>query len=236
MARKRRNIPSTRRRTRGRPPIEEITAPQRKALTAIRNHQVRRGFPPTMQELGEALRISSSSAHELVGQLVRKGFLRREAGKARSLEVVRLPGPDVADLVPVPVVGTIAAGQPILAVENIVGELLVEGHLAQRGRCFALEVAGDSMVGAGISDRDFVIVRQQQVAENGDIVVALLGDEATVKRLHIDDETIELRPENPRHRPRVVRPDDDLRVQGKVIAVCRRGAARWRDNGGESRA
>lgn len=234
MARKRPSS-SPRQPKRGRPPIEEITAPQRKALTAIRNYQVRRGFPPTMQELGEALRISSSSAHELVGQLVRKGFLRREAGKARSLEVVRLPGPDVADLVPVPVVGSVAAGQPILAIENIVGELLVEAHLAQRGRCFALEVSGDSMVGAGISDRDFVIVRQQQVAENGDIVVALLGDEATVKRLHIDDEQIELRPENPRHRSLVVRPDDDLRVQGKVIAVCRRGAARWHDASGESR-
>lgn len=190
-----------------------------------------------MQELGEAIRISSSSAHELVGQLVRKGFLRREAGKARSLEVVRLPGPDVADLVPVPVVGTVAAGQPILAVENIVGELLVEAQLAQHGRCFALEVAGDSMVDAGIGDRDFVIVRQQQVAESGDIVVALLGDEATVKRLHIDEERIELRPENPRHRALVVGPDDDLRIQGKVIAVRRRAAAQWHGGAGrESRA
>ena len=119
----------------------------------------------------------------------------------------------------VPIVGRVAAGQPILAEENIVGEVLVEGGIARSGRCFALEVTGDSMVDAGIRERDLVVVREQAVAENGDIVVALLEDEATVKRLFIRDEKIELRPENPNHRPIPVGPDDGLRILGKVVAV-----------------
>ncbi len=209
------------RRKRGRPPVGKISSPQRKAFAAIRSHLAHRGFPPTVQELGEILGMATSSAHELVSQLVRKGYLRREAGKARSLEVVRQLDPEVAHLVPVPIVGVVAAGRPLLAVENIVGELLVDARLVGRARCFALAVAGDSMVRAGIGDGDYVVVRQQQVAENGDIVVALLGDEATVKRLSIAEERIELRPENPHHRPIVLRPEDEFRIQGKVIGVRR---------------
>lgn len=129
---------------RGRPPVEGITEPQRRALTAIRAHVARRGFPPTGQELGKLLGIAPASAHEQVNQLVRKGYLRRDPGKARSLELLKEPESEVADLVPVPVVGTVAAGQPILAVEKIVGELLVEGRLVGRARCFALQVEGDS--------------------------------------------------------------------------------------------
>ncbi len=212
---------------RGRPPIEAITEPQRRTLAAIRTHISRRGFPPTGQELGELLGIASASAHELVHQLVRKGYLRREPGKARSLEVLKQPEPEVAELVPIPIVGAVAAGQPILAVENIVGELLVERHLAGRWPCFALAVKGDSMIRAGIHEGDHIVVRQQPIAESGDIVVALLGDEATVKRLHIAGDRIELRPENPRFRPIAVGPDDDLRIAGKVVAV-RRATARAR--------
>jgi repressor LexA len=119
----------------------------------------------------------------------------------------------------VPVVGQVAAGQPLFAEENIVGEIFVEDRIARSGRCFALEIAGDSMVGAGINNQDFVVVRQQPVAESGDIVVALLGDEATVKRLYIRDEIIELRPENPKLRPISVGPENELRILGKVVAV-----------------
>lgn len=182
--------------------------------------------------LGKILWIAGATAHEQVTQLVRKGYLRREPRKARSLEVLRWLEPEVSSLVTVPIVGTVAAGQPVLATENIVGELLVEASVLRGGRCFALEVRGDSMVRAGIRDGDYVVARQQPVAEDGDIVVALLGDEATVKRLHISDERIELRPENPRLRPIPVGPDDDLRIQGKVIAVRRRSAARASRGGG----
>jgi len=208
-------------RRRGRPISTEITEPQRRTLRAIQDFIGKRGFPPTSKELGDILGISSASAHEQVSQLVRKGYVRREARKARSLEVVEDPERDVAGLEPVPIVGRVAAGQPLLAEENIVGELLVEHDVVRGGRHFALEVQGDSMVRAGIGAGDLVVVRQQPVAENGDVVVALLGDEATVKRLRISKERIELRPENPRYRPILIGPDDDLRIQGKVVAVRR---------------
>ena len=221
-------------RKRGRRPVASVSAPQRRAFTAIRNHLAHRGFPPTVQELGELLGLGTSSAHELVNQLVRKGYLRRDAGKARSLEIARQLEPEVADLVPVPIVGVVAGGRPIYAVENFVGEMLVEARLVGAARCFALEVSGDSMVGAGIDSGDYVVVRQQQVAENGDIVVAVLGEDATVKRLYIADERIELRPENPRHRPIVVGPDDGLRIQGKVIGVRKLAEVRSRLRDGET--
>jgi repressor LexA len=208
-------------RPRGRRPVHEITEPQRRTLKEIRLFTNRRGFPPTMKELADILGISHASAHGQVSQLVRKGYLKREARKARGIVILRDPEDDVPDLVAVPIVGRVAAGQPILAEENIVGEVLVEGGIARSGRCFALEVTGDSMVDAGIRERDLVVVREQAVAENGDIVVALLEDEATVKRLFIRDEKIELRPENPNHRPIPVGPDDGLRILGKVVAVRR---------------
>lgn len=211
---------------RGRRPVAEITDSQRRVLVAIRNHLARRGFPPTLYELGTQLGMGASSAHELVSQLVRKGYLRRDAGKARSLEVIRQPELEVANLVPIPIVGVVAGGRPILATENIVGEMLVESRLVRSARCFALKVTGDSMIRAGIDDGDYVVVRQQPVAETGDIVVALFGDTATVKRLHIADDRIELIPENPRYGPIVVGPDDDLRIQGKVIGVRKDAAIR----------
>ena len=210
------------RKGRGRRPVEEITDTQINALKEIRRFTNHRGFPPTMKELADILGISHASAHGQVNQLVRKGYLKREARKARSLAIVREPEDTLSVMTAIPIVGRVAAGRPILAVENIVGEIMVEGRIARSGRCFALEVAGDSMVNAGIRERDLVVVREQPVAENGDIVVALLEDEATVKRLFIRDEKIELRPENPKHRPIPVGPDDGLRILGKVIAVRHR--------------
>lgn len=210
------------RKGRGRRPVEEITDTQINTLKEIRRFTNHRGFPPTIKELADILGISHASAHGQVNQLVRKGYLKREARKARSLAIVREPEDTLSVMIAVPIVGRVAAGRPILAVENIVGEIMVEGRIARSGRCFALEVAGDSMVNAGIKERDLVVVREQPVAENGDIVVALLEDEATVKRLFIRDEKIELRPENPKHRPIPVGPDDGLRILGKVIAVRHR--------------
>jgi len=210
------------RKGRGRRPVEEITDTQINALKEIRRFTNHRGFPPTIKELADILGISHASAHGQVNQLVRKGYLKREARKARSLAIVREPEDTLSVMTAIPIVGRVAAGRSILAVENIVGEIMVEGRIARSGRCFALEVAGDSMVNAGIRERDLVVVREQPVAENGDIVVALLEDEATVKRLFIRDEKIELRPENPKHRPIPVGPDDGLRILGKVIAVRHR--------------
>jgi repressor LexA len=148
----------------------------------------------------------------------------REPRKARGLAVICDPEDEASNSLPVPIVGQVAAGQPLFAEENIIGEIFVEDRIARSGRCFALEVAGDSMVDAGINNQDFVVVRQQPVAESGDIVVALLGDEATVKRLYIRDEIIELRPENPKHQPIPVGPDNGFCILGKVVAVRRPGS------------
>ena len=211
-------------KARGRRPVEEITGPQRRTLRELRRFINRRRFPPTIQELADILGISPPSLRDQITQLVRKGYVRRESRKARGLTVLREPTDEVLELRAVPIVGRVAAGQPILAEENIVGEVLVDSRAVRSGRCFALEVRGDSMIGAGIRDQDLVVVRQQPVAESGDIVVALLDQEATVKRLFIRDERIELRPENPKFQALLIGPDDGLRILGKVVAVSRSGA------------
>ncbi len=214
---------SQNKKRRGRPPVETLTDPQRRAFRAITEFIARHGFPPTAQELADSLGVSGPSAHALVGQLVRKDYLKRESRKARGLSIVREidDAPRKMVLVSVPIVGRVAAGQPVLAEENIVGEVLVENTVVGGEPCFALRVAGQSMVNAGIADKDIVIVRRQLIAENGDIVVALIGGEATVKRLSIQGPRIELRPENPKFKPIVVGTDDDLRILGKVVAVRR---------------
>jgi repressor LexA len=204
---------------RGRRPIDEITEPQRNTLAEISDFIARKGFPPSIKELAEILGISQMSTHAQVEQLIRKGYLKREPGKARGMTILREPNSQITELIAVPIVGKVAAGMPILAVENITGEILIDDKAARSGRCFALEVSGDSMTGAGIDEGDLVIVRQQPVAESGDIVVALLEDEATVKRLYVRDARIELRPENPKHKPIPIGPDDDLRILGKVVAI-----------------
>ena len=210
--------------SRGRRPVEEITDPQRRTLRELHRFTSRQGFPPTIQELADILGISPPSARDQVNQLVRKGYVKRESRKARGLTIVREPTDEVLDLLAVPIVGKVAAGQPILAEQNVVGEVLVDSRATRSGRCFALEVKGDSMVNAGIHDRDLVVVREQPVAESGDIVVALLDQDTTVKRLFIRDDRIELRPENPKHHPIPIGPDDGLRILGKVVAVRRPGS------------
>jgi repressor LexA len=210
---------------RGRRSVPGLTPAQERALATIRQFSSRHGFPPTVKELGQELEIAPASAHELMSGLQRKGYLRRSPGKARSLEILHQPGPDTTQLVAVPVVGRVPAGTPLLAAENVIDELLVDSRTA-RGRCFALEVQGDSMIDANIEDGDYVIVRQQQLAESGEIVVAMLEGEATVKRLHIAGEAIELRPENRRLSPIPIGPDDDLRILGKVVGIRRRDPGR----------
>ena len=204
---------------RGPKPKTGITKPQRRTLREIENYLRRHQFAPTMQELAELLEISVTSTHEQVNQLVRKGYLKRASGKTRGLVVVRRSEDKPARLVPIPLVGTVAAGSPITAEENVIGEVLVEQDLGQS--CFALRVQGESMRAAEIRDGDVVIVRKQPLAESGDIVVALVDGEATVKRLYLRDNVIELQPESKlkKYRPISVGPETDLRILGKVVAV-----------------
>jgi repressor LexA len=201
----------------GRSKTEKITPLQRETLEEICRYIDAKGYPPTVKELSVTFGISHSSVHERINQLVRKGYLKREGRKARGLTVVKRPKDMAADLVAVAVVRTVAAGEPVLAEGNIVGEVLIDAATVKSGEFFALRASGDSMTGAGINDGDLIIVRRQQLAENGDIVVAVLNGETTVKQLRLEDRRIELVPENPGLAPVKVRPEDDLRILGIVV-------------------
>ena len=198
-------------------PVDGLTKAQEKMMTTIRDIIAEQGLPPTMKELAVVLGIRGPTVYEQMKKLVKKGYLRHTPRKARSIEIVDQP-PPVSEIVPVPIIGKVAAGLPILAMENIMGQIGVEANIV-RGQCFALEVQGDSMIKADIKEGDYLIVRQQPLAENGDIVVALMEDEATVKRLFISDDRIELRPENPAYSVISIGPEDDIKILGKVLAV-----------------
>jgi repressor LexA len=208
---------------RGRRPISELTETQLRVLRELRDFIEQRGIPPTAKELAGLLGVSPATAHEQVGQLVRKGYVRREPRKARGIFLIRKPDDTPTDLVSIPLIGTVPAGTPLLAEENVLGEIMVERKLVASNRCFALRIQGESMRDASINDGDVVIVRQQPLAQNGDIVVAVLDDDATVKRLSIREDAIELRPENPEFSPIRIGPDQEMRIVGKVIAVRRGG-------------
>lgn len=209
---------------RGRPILNTLTKSQVLVLRELELWIVRHGGSPTVRELAEHIGISAPSVDEQLRRLQRNGYVKREPFKARSLTVLRsaeTQRASVPSLVAVPIVGTVAAGYPVLAIENICGEVMVEDAVVRSGSYFALKASGRSMIGAGILPGDIVIVRQQQIAENRDIVVALLDGEATLKRLHYCGGTIELRPENSRFKTILIRPSDDLRILGKVVAIRR---------------
>ena len=224
-----------------------LTTRQRRVLDVIRDSVERRGYPPSMREIGEAVGLTSSSSvsHQLA-TLERKGYLRRDPNRPRAIEVrhpeggpaVRGPGAGPrsgsstaeeldetgsGDMRPaaayVPVVGRIAAGGPILAEEAVEDVFPLPKQVVGEGTLFLLQVRGDSMVDAAICDGDWVVVRQQPVAENGDIVAAMIDGEATVKTFKRRDGHVWLMPHNPAYTPI---PGDEATVLGRVTAVLRR--------------
>jgi repressor LexA len=203
--------------------MSDITARQQRILDVIAETVRERGYPPTVREIGDAVGLtSSSSVHAQLANLERKGLLRKAATKPRAMA---LSGPRPrAESVPVPLLGRIAAGSPMLATENAEDYLSVPAdYVRDDSDHFALRVAGDSMVGAGIFDGDVVIVRSQSSAKDGEIVAALLPgpaeDEATVKRLGHDGARVMLVPEHPALNPYEM---IDGRILGRVVAVLRR--------------
>jgi repressor LexA len=211
----------------GRPDLEEsmdeITARQRRILEFIRKAVKERGYPPTVREIGEAVGLtSSSSVHAQLANLQRRGLINRDPAKPRAMEV-RTPGGGRPVGVAVPLLGRIAAGAPVLATDHVEDWLALPAGYAGEDDHFALRVAGESMVGAGIFDGDVVVVRRQDDADEGDIVAALLSgsaeEEATVKRLHRRGGRVMLVPENPAMAPFELR---DGTILGKVVAVLRK--------------
>jgi repressor LexA len=227
------------------PPDETgLTPRQRKVLEVIRSAVERKGYPPSMREIGEAVGLTSSSSvsHQLA-TLEKKGFLRRDPNRPRAIEV-RYPDPqatsasyDASSLAAVadhdetgsgdarpaasyvPLIGRIAAGGPILAEEMVEDIFPMPRQVVGEGTLFMLNVVGDSMVDAAICDGDWVIVRQQPVADNGDIVAAMIDGEATVKTFKRRDGHVWLMPHNPAYEPI---PGDEATILGRVTAVMRR--------------
>lgn len=197
---------------------------QRQILEIIEDTVRRQGYPPTVREIGAAVGLSSpASVQGHLSALETMGYIRRGTAKRRALEVIRpMDGRSRAEVLShssVCLLGRVAAGTPLLAEENIEELIEIPGFLRGGEDCFALRVVGSSMVKAGILDGDIVVVRQQESADDGDIVVAMLDGEATVKRFFREADQVRLQPENDSMEPIYAR---DARVIGKVTGVLRR--------------
>ena len=197
-----------------------ISKKQKEILDYMKNEILNRGFPPSVREICEAVNLkSTSSVHSHLETLEKNGYIRRDPTKPRAIEIIddnfNLARREVVN---VPIVGKVAAGEPILAVENIESYFPVPMEFMPNEQCFMLKVQGDSMINAGIFDGDTIIVEQSQTARNGDMVVALVDDSATVKTFYREADHIRLQPENDAMAPIIV---PDCQILGKVFGVFR---------------
>lgn len=200
----------------------QLTERQQQILDFIRQCIRNNGYPPSVREIGEAVGLrSSSTVHAYLVQLEELGVIRKDPTKPRAIIPVDNDEPDqhLSNALSLPLVGKVAAGSPILAEQNIEAYLSVPSELVGYGTHFLLQVKGDSMIEAGILDGDYLIVRQQNQASNGDIVVAMMEDEATVKRIYFHKDHIELRPENSSMEPLRV---SNTQILGKVAGLMRK--------------
>lgn len=200
--------------------MEGLTRRQEEVLYLIIRHIEEQGYPPTVQELADLLGVSSKNAiAKHLQALMQKGYIEHDS-TARGIRVLWNPQGESSDVIQVPILGKVAAGFPILAEENMLDHIPIPRQLIrQEGRYFALRVNGDSMIQAGIFDGDLVLVLSTQNARHGDIVVALIGDEVTVKRLIVKDGKKFLQAENPDY-PNLY-PQEEWSIQGKVIGLIR---------------
>ena len=197
--------------------MDGLTPRQEQVLQFIRESVRVNGYPPTVREICAALDLSSpSTVHAHLANLERRGLIKRDPSKPRALDVTRQLRPPR----PLPLVGRVAAGEPLLAEQNIEDHVDVPGFLRRDDGDFVLRVKGDSMVNAGIFSGDFIVVHPQNQAENGEIVVAMVGDEATTKRFYRDGHSIRLQPESDLHEPIVVSADE-VQLLGRVVGVLR---------------
>lgn len=198
----------------------KISMKQQEILEYIKNQIMNRGYPPAVREICEAVHLkSTSSVHSHLETLEKNGYIRRDPTKPRAIEIVddnfNLTRREIVN---VPILGTVTAGTPILAVENIEGYFPVAAEDLPKGESFMLNIKGESMINAGIYDGDKVLVKRQPNAENGDMVVALLDDSATVKTFYNEGDHYRLQPENDTMDPILV---DQVEILGKVIGLFR---------------
>ena len=198
---------------------KNLTNRQKQVLDFITDYVRNVGYPPTVRDIANAFKISSKGAYDHLTAIEKKGYIKRNPTKPRAIELMDfVPGRVPGSVVEIPVVGRVAAGEPLLATQNIERTISLSSDVIKSEEPFALRIKGDSMIGAGILEDDYVIVKQQRAAEQGDIVVALIGDEATVKRFYKAADHIELQPENPSMKPIIVK---DVTILGKVIGLFR---------------
>ena len=199
---------------------EKISEKQREILEYVKNHIINKGYPPTVRDICEAVSLkSTSSVHSHLETLEKNGYIRRDPTKPRAIEICDDNFQMVrTEMVSIPVIGQVAAGQPILAEENIESYFPVPAEMVPGGESFALKVKGDSMINVGIFNGDQIFVKCCQTANNGDTVVALIDDSATVKTFYKEDGHIRLQPENDSMDPIIV---DDCQILGKVFGVFR---------------
>lgn len=192
---------------------------QAKILAYIEKATLQKGYPPSVREICEAIGLkSTSTVHGHLIRLEKKGLLYRDSMKPRAISVPADHQAYRSDMVQVPVVGRVTAGVPILATENIEDYIALPQSMIGSGDHFILSVRGESMINAGILDGDYVIVKKQNTAYNGDIVIAMIDDEATVKRYYKENGVFRLQPENPTMEPIIV---PDLTILGKVVSLYR---------------
>ena len=202
---------------------------EKKILDFMKKEIKQKGYPPTVREICAALGIkSTSTVHKDIATLEKEGYIRKDPSKPRALMLVdseeagtanRFSNAERTDVVEIPVVGRVAAGTPILAEENIEDSFPVPSRYVTNGTSFMLTVKGESMIEAGILDGDYILVKRQNVARNGEIVVALIDDEATVKTFYMENGHIRLQPENSTMDPIIV---PDCQVLGRVVGVFRK--------------
>ncbi len=198
----------------------KITAKQKEILDYIKDEILKKGYPPTVREICETVKLkSTSSVHAHLETLEKNGYIRRDPTKPRAIEICDDSFQMVrTEMVSIPIIGNVAAGQPILAEENIQDYFPVPADIVPKGEAFILNVRGNSMINAGILNGDKVFVNSCTAAHNGDIVVALIDDSATVKTFYKEDGHIRLQPENDTMEPIIV---DDCQILGKVFGVLR---------------
>lgn len=203
-----------------------LTKRQQDILDFIESFAQKRGYPPTLREIGNEFGISSTNGVRVnLAALEKKNYIVRRPWLSRGIELVNAPKVLQTDTEVgyIPIVGKVAAGEPIFAAENIQGMLAVDDSFISTKKVFALTVHGDSMIGAGIVDGDYVLARRQHTAESGEIVVFIVGDEITVKRFDTRGDKVLLIPENEAYEVRSIRKNSpDLQIAGKVVGLMRK--------------
>jgi repressor LexA len=203
---------------------KEMTLTQQKVFDFLKDFLREKGFPPTLREIASHFGLRGPKApQKTLNILERKGYIRKIPGGSRAIEILSYPPVRLTQILPIPIIGRVRAGEPILAIENIEGYINLDQNLVSSGGVFLLRVQGDSMIGAHILDGDFALVKSQPNAENGEIVVALIEDEATIKRIFKKRDLIRLEPANPKMEPIVVKKGEKkVTIVGKVVGIFRK--------------